>query len=403
MAVIPSPGLILPISDRVDLVQGNPPLSPTGIARIAMIAGVPSVSINGGAYASFGSAGSAPSGTVQPQVRYLPTDHLDFIMGDPPVSPKGCGRLAVTTAGVASVSIESAAYASLGVSGAASTGCQLFPGFLYSTDYVDIVQGNPAVSLPGTARIACFTGATTLSISINGAAYVSLGSLAPPGAPRLWFDAQNIDGTNNSSLVDGQTIGTWVNLGSAGAGGNATQATAGVRPFFRLVAAAGKLNNKSGVQSDGTRFMSTPVLSAIAQPSLIAALLRSETIPALEFMIGDATGAAGSQELIQQSGTAQERSSPTVLNIGTMQAAKFHSMNGLFNIASSQGRVDGVAGSVGTVGSGTNDGMTLFANAGGGSGLTGYIIEALSYVGGGLPTAAAIEAYFVTKYGVTPQ
>jgi hypothetical protein len=402
MAVVPSPGLILPVSDRVDLVQGNPALSPTGIARIAMIAGVPSVSISGAAYASFGSAGAAPSGTVQPQVRYLPTDHLDFVMGDPPVSPKGCGRLAVTTAGVASVSIESAAYASLGVSGAASTGCQLFPGFLYSTDYVDIVQGNPAVSLPGTARIACFTGATTLSISINGAAYTTLGALSPPGTPVLWFDAQNIDGTNNSGLVNLQTIGTWLNLGSLGVGGNLAQATAGIRPQYVAVASAGKLNNKSCVRNGAANWMQTAALTLMNQPTLIAAVAMTTSIAAGTSVISDGRGVG--RNLVGRvgapfsayAGAVQPLGGNFVINI-------YNSVNVNFNGAASVGRMDGVAGGAVNVGATGLDGVTIFSDTSFGSNWTGDIVELLIYNGGGQPTPAQVEAYFVSKYGATPQ
>jgi hypothetical protein len=403
MAVIPSPGLILPISDRVDLVQGNPPLSPTGIARIAMIAGVPSVSINGGAYASFGSAGSAPSGTVQPQVRYLPTDHLDFIMGDPPVSPKGCGRLAVTTAGVASVSIESAAYASLGVSGAASTGCQLFPGFLYSTDYVDIVQGNPAVSLPGTARIACAPGSSTLSISINGAAYTTIAANQPPGSPALWYDAQNVDGLNNSSMVDGQQVGTWVNLGSLGASGTLTQATASSRPIFRLVGAAGKINNKSAVEgvTVNTTFMQTSSFTAQGTVYYIAAVVKAKSNPGVAMLAGE-TGdlfqwglISGNQRLFQGG------SSPTTGQ--TLTVGNWQSIGAQYNTASSFSTMDSVqsANVNVTVVSGILGQFIIFNNGGINSSFDGFIVEMLAYVG--TPAIAPINAYFVAKYGVTPQ
>ena len=401
MAVIPSPGLILPVSDRVDLVQGNPPLSPPGVARIAMIAGVPSVSINGGAYASFGTGGAASTGTqLSPSI--LPaSDRLDIIQGNPPVSAAGSGRLAII-GGVASLSVEGAAFASLGVSGAAPTACALFSDGLPPTGWIDIIQGNPPISQRGMARIACFTGATTLSISIEGAAYVTLGGIAPPGTPTLWFSARNIDGSNNGTLVDGQVVGTWTNLGSAGAGGNLVQATAGSRPFFRAVAAAGKINNMPAVQGDGTRWMSTGAITAFTQPSLVAAVLRSETIPAVEFWIdGRNSGGTARQTLLEQSGVA-EMASNGIVAIGTALAAKFSSVNGLFNGASSQGRVDGVAGAVVNAGVFTLDGMSVFASNATTGLMNGYIAEILAYTGGGQPTAAQVEAYFASIYGVTP-
>jgi hypothetical protein len=401
MAVIPSPGLILPTSDRIDLVQGNPALSSAGIARIAMVGGVPVVSINGGAYVSFGSAGAAPAGTRQPQVRYLPTDRLDIIQGNPPVSAAGCGRLAMI-AGTASVSIEGAAYASLGTSGAASAGCALSPGFLYSTDYIDIIQGNPPVSAPGTARIACAPGATSLSISIEGAAYVPFGvSVSPPATNLLVrFFAQNLDGLGNSSLIDGQGMGTVVNLGSGGATYNVVQAVGANQPLYRAVAAAGKINNKPALEGDGARGMASGAI-ALAQPTTMFALVKVKSSQGAA-MITDGNAAQMQWGFI----SLQSRlfCGAAALTGQSVTIGQWQLIVAQFNGASSFARMDGAQSGAINPGGGSGDLLNFLQGQGAGFRLDAFCAEFLIY--NALLTApqiAAVETYFAAMYGVTPQ
>lgn len=399
MAVTPSPGL-LPVSDRVDLVQSTPPVSLPGMARIAMIAGVPSVSINGGTYASFGTGGAAPTGVKLPFSRLIPSDRLDIIQGNPPVSPLGLGRLACI-AGAPSVSIEGAAYTSLGAAGSAPTRGP-FPGFLPTTDYIDLIQGNPPVSNPGTARIACFPGSSNLSISVEGGAYVALGVAAPPGSPSLWFDAQNVDGLNNSTMIDGQQVGTWKNLGSL-ASADLVQATGALRPLFRLVATAGKINNKSAVQSDGTQFMRTGAVASLNQPNLVAVVFRSTSLAAITAIL-DANSAgrqmfsfngSGSGVVNMFAGVGPTSTGLTIVNL------TWETLMGTFNGATSNGRLNGVDGGTINVGTNVMGGLSAFSDN-----VTdifaGFIEEILVY-SGSLPSAASVDAYINAKIGANPQ
>ncbi len=396
MAVIPSPGLILPVSDRVVLVQGTPPLSPPGIARIAMIAGVPSVSINGGAYASFGTGGAAPSGTKESATILPVSDRLDIIQGTPPKSPIGCASLAII-GGVASLSVEGAAFASLGASGSASAGSALFPGFLPPTGWVDIIQGSPPVSRPGTARIACFPGATTLSISIEGGAYVTLGN-SPPGTPTLWFDAQNIDGLGNSSLVDGQQIGTWTNLSSLGAAANAVQATGGLRPTFKLLGSSGKINNKSSVLFTPTQWMQTPNVANQAQPNVICAVMKPI---AGNGTIADGNDGVNRNDLLFSGGTFQLFAGTSLYNSAiAATAGSYHVLRALFNAASSTIRVNKATSTAGTSpGTAILDGLSIGVAGDATTPINGEIVELLVYGAGTAPADALLDAYFDTKYG----
>lgn len=217
------------------------------------------------------------------------------------------------------------------------------------------------------------------------------------------FDPQNIDGTNNSSLTDGQTIGTYVNLGAYGAAGNLVQATAGSRPFYRLIAASGKLNNLSAVQSDGARIMSTGACTLFTQPSLVCMIVRSETLPAIEFFCdGRSGGSTARQTLLQQSGTSQMASN-SIVNGGVMQAAKFHMICATYSGAASTLRLDGVTSGALNPGVFALDGVTLFASLVNSGPMTGFLGPYRAYTGPGQPTAAAVEAEWTTTYGAFPQ
>lgn len=58
------------------------------------------------------------------------------------------------------------------------------------------------------------------------------------------YDAENIDGTSNSTISDGELIGTWSNEGS---GADATQTVGAYKPVAELLS----LNNRASVAFDG--------------------------------------------------------------------------------------------------------------------------------------------------------
>lgn len=216
----------------------------------------------------------------------------------------------------------------------------------------------------------------------------------------LWYSAQNIDGLNNTSLTNGQTIGTWVNLGTLGAAGNLLQATAGLRPQYVLIASAGKLSNKSCVRSDGTRTMQTGALTTLAQPTLAAVVAMTTTIAGGICDVCDGRTAARNILGRNAGFTLAYAGSFVIPAAGNWVANTYHGFNCNFNGASSVARLDGTGG--GTINPGTNglDGVTIFADLAGGSLWTGDIVE---LVIGASMTAAAAEAQFTTNYGATPQ
>lgn len=65
-----------------------------------------------------------------------------------------------------------------------------------------------------------------------------------PNTVTYFFDSSNIDGSDNSTLTDGDLIDTWVNLGS---GGNATQANDAEKPMYR----SSCLNGRDAVSFGG--------------------------------------------------------------------------------------------------------------------------------------------------------
>jgi hypothetical protein len=272
-----------------------------------------------------------------------------------------------------------------------------------STFPASITVGAP-VGTPdwlSTARRSGSALADYINMAILTGRIVGLGPVPPTGTLNYWYSADNIDLTGNSSLVDGQTIGTWKNRGSVGATGDLVQATGGIRPIYRAVATAAKLNNKPGVEATGTQWMSTALADALVQPLVIALLVRSDTAAAVEFMAdGRVGGGTARNTLLAQSGTAQFASN-SIVNMGTIVAGQYSAWVATFNGASSQGRINSVAGAVVNPGAFALDGVSLFTSNAPSGMLDGMIIEYLCYSSGVLP--ADIEAYFIAKYGVTPQ
>src|SRR3990167_214787 len=63
---------------------------------------------------------------------------------------------------------------------------------------------------------------------------------------QLWLSADNVDGSNNSTLSDGNAVATWTDL--SGNGNHATQATGANQPLFKT----GIVNGKPVVRFDGS-------------------------------------------------------------------------------------------------------------------------------------------------------
>ena len=98
---------------------------------------------------------------------------------------------------------------------------------------------------------------------------------------QLWLSADNVDGSNNSTLSDGNAVATWTDL--SGNGRNATQATGANRPLFKT----GIVNGKPVVRFDGT--------NDLLSSSWVAAKLSAGTI-ILVFSSTDTVGSMLTQD-----------------------------------------------------------------------------------------------------------
>jgi len=237
--------------------------------------------------------------------------------------------------------------------------------------------------------------------------YPSVGSphypdvLGPPGAPILWFDAQDINLLGNAGIADNDPVGTWKNKGSLGTAGDLVQATAGFRPKFKKIASAGKLGNLSGVLADGVDdTMSTAGFAAKAQPNFYIAVMRIDnTAAAWILQNGDGGGVQRNQ--ISSAGTTLNLYAGSVYaSAAAVVQGTFHTVAGLFNGATSIAYVDGAAAASGNAGAQPLGAFEIFAAAAG-TFFTGYLIELLGYNSAQAEPAA--RAYLAAKYGVTPQ
>lgn len=77
---------------------------------------------------------------------------------------------------------------------------------VYNQDNEQVVFGNITLTENNIITTVVSSGSSTDTSSVT-----NLGTDVA-----LWHDAQNIDGTNNSSLTNGNTVNTWTNLSSSG-------------------------------------------------------------------------------------------------------------------------------------------------------------------------------------------
>ncbi len=220
--------------------------------------------------------------------------------------------------------------------------------------------------------------------------------LSPPGTPVLWFDAQNIDGTNNSSLIDGQAIGTWTNLSSLGAAGNAVQATGGLKPTFKKVASAGKLNNLSSVLLTPTQWMQTANVATWNQPNTIWVVVNNAGGGTRTFV--DGNDASNRNDLLATA--TWEMFAGTALSDSTIAATtgKYMAIRATFNGASSSMRINKTStGALATPGAALLDGLSIGVGGDATSPGAGEIVEIVVYNSATADTF--LDSYFDTKYG----
>jgi hypothetical protein len=148
--------------------------------------------------------------------------------------------------------------------------------------------------------------------------------------------------------------------------------------------------------------MQTAAITTLNQPTLIAAVAMTTTVAGATSVISD--GRSTQRNLMGRVGAPFSAYAGGVVPLGgNFTANVYTSINVNFNSVSTVGRMDGVAGAPANAGTLNLDGVTIFSDTSFGSTWTGDIVELLIYNGGGQPTPAQIEAYFVSKYGATPQ
>jgi hypothetical protein len=276
----------------------------------------------------------------------------------------------------------------------------------WRSDTIPAEQGVTVAQIAGAGAITWGgSGVLTPVGVLAGAGSITWGGSGtlrsiPPGAPLLWYDAQDINLLSNAGIADGDPIGTWKNKGVLGAIGDEIQATAGARPLFRRVATPGKINNLSAVEGDTARFMTTAAIGPFSQPLVIGIVFRPTDLATYVWYSGSA---AAQCEMYFTAAANLVMAAGADSNVGlNVAAVTWQSWNGTYNGASSFGRLDGAQGVTRTFGSGGLSGFTLFAEgASGGFKAKGMIAEAIVCNDG--TTGAQLETYFAAKYGVTPQ
>jgi hypothetical protein len=226
-------------------------------------------------------------------------------------------------------------------------------------------------------------------------------TLLPPShldgsAPLIWYDTQDVTLKRNFGVLDAAALLTLKNKGTIGSAADTTQATTGIRWVFRKIAVAGKMNNLSALQNDGTRKMSSSAFTAIPQPNIIATFMRC--------------AASGSETLNNTSGTQTYFAGANIsvyagnfAGSGVVVANTFHMLAVTFNGSPSQVSVDGTTTAAGNLGTNSHTSVTLGTD-GASSYLTGFFLEQMVYAGAGnLPSIASLNAYGALKFGALPQ
>jgi lysophospholipase L1-like esterase len=218
---------------------------------------------------------------------------------------------------------------------------------------------------------------------------------SPPGNPIMWFDAQDVDGAGNTSMVDGAAVATWVNKGTIGSAGNAVQPTPSKRPIFSASIDPPQISNKAGVMFDGVNdcLRSSP-FTLQAGPWTFGML--SRIVPnGTQAMFGTATSTTYVQGTNFHMGGSIDAATGLVV---ATDSGQWEVYTGVYNGASTVARLLGLQA---TVDSGTSsvDRVSIGALAAQEQWFfSGPIVELVIYAGAGQPTQIQIENYFAQKY-----
>jgi hypothetical protein len=222
-----------------------------------------------------------------------------------------------------------------------------------------------------------------------------------PGAPVFFYDVGDVN-HGGAAPGDGSNIASFGNDGSFGVGADLTQATAGAKPFYRAVATAGKASNSPAIQSDGARWMQSPVIAAQALPCKVGIVFRVEDLAATYVLFdGPAAGGRCGAYVTATTGAIHMIGNGDVSTALNAVAATVHTGVFVFNGASSYLRLDGVQSANINPQPQQLTGFTLGAFFNGSSMWKGY--NWLSGVWMDGTSDANIEAYLAARFGATPQ
>ena len=229
--------------------------------------------------------------------------------------------------------------------------------------------------------------------------YRGRGGIVPPGSPRLWYLASNLNGANNAGVDDADPIGTWTNLGSDGTGSNAVQAVSGARPSYDEVEAT--LGDKA-IDFDGSDYMQTATIANLWQPSKICLVYRQDSgAVSTNFIEGlnsgnrqsISTSGGGSRDLQIYAGSSVVASGKLI----TFGA--WHMVIVSFNGAASYVRLDGSQSANLSPGTHKLAGLTIGGIYSGSSFLNGAMAEVIVYDNGTSIVDTDVEDYFSSRYG----
>jgi hypothetical protein len=225
-----------------------------------------------------------------------------------------------------------------------------------------------------------------------------------PWTPFSWYSAQNVNRSGNTGIGDGTNLASWNNLGTIGAAAdNARQAG---NCLFHKVAAIGRMGNLSGVEFDGTGWMTTPLFAARAATWILGmvVMLPFPTVGSWGWCDGSSTSRGG---LFTSAGTEHiSMASSGIADSGlAITTNTFETVVAVFNGASSFVRLNATqSANINPAIGGGLTGVTL------GSLITGIDIAhifILEYMASDqavdIANPTGFEAWAAASYGATPQ
>lgn len=222
----------------------------------------------------------------------------------------------------------------------------------------------------------------------------------PAGSPLVWYDVLDMNGSSNLGLVDGASIAAYKNKGTLGSAWDCTTGSATL-PKFKKIGTPGAVNNLPMLSFDGTQWIATAVNAAQATTFTIAALFLATDLAAARFVIDGGTGGRAGWDVEQTTGLITLTGSGVFTTNKSIAAQTYNLVVANYAPATSSLRLNGSTSNSGNPIPAGLTGVTLGGFIGGGALWKGLMGDVLVYADG--TSNAAIESYYVGKFGATPQ